>query len=143
MKWTPVVVAMLVGALALPPPAVVARPQEVASAPQKPEEVPTFGVGTTAVTLDVVVRAKKGRAVRTFQPFPRDPDLTRWGLDRAAAQGTTDFSSTREQTRGLVDPIPTAENTTNSASGASFSGPGAASAGAALGASAAAAALNQ
>src|SRR5260221_4201932 len=67
MKWTPVVVAMLVGALALPPPAVVARPQEVASAPQKPEEVPTFGVGTTAVTLDIVVRDKKGRAVRDLK----------------------------------------------------------------------------
>src|SRR5260221_3790171 len=67
MKWTPVVVAMLVGALALPPTAVVAGPQEVASAPQKPEEVPTFGVGTTAVTLDVVVRDKKGRAVRDLK----------------------------------------------------------------------------
>ena len=67
MKCTPVVVAMLAGALALPPNLAVAGPQEAASANQKPTEVPTFGVGTAAVTLDIVVRDKKGRAVRDLK----------------------------------------------------------------------------
>ncbi|PYQ01017.1 MAG: hypothetical protein DMF83_26625, partial [Acidobacteria bacterium] len=35
-------------------------------APPAPE-IPTFGVGTSAVTLDVVVRDKKGNAVRDLQ----------------------------------------------------------------------------
>jgi VWFA-related protein len=247
MKCTSVVVAMLAGALALPPTLAVSGPQEAAAASQKPAEVPTFGVGTAAVTLDIVVRDKKGRAVRdlkagdfevfedgvrqtidsfqvfgkpleegaavtapattpapvapapgaapglenrpqliafifdrltaaarnmahkaamtyldrghvegdlvgvfsidlalrTVQPFTRETDLIRAGLDRAASQGNTDFSSNREQTRDLIDSVSTAENTTNAASGASFSGPGAAAAGAALGAAAGAAALNQ
>jgi VWFA-related protein len=67
MKWTPFVVAMLVVSLALPPSAALAGPQEAAAASQKPAEVPTFGVGTAAVTLDIVVRDKKGRAVRDLK----------------------------------------------------------------------------
>jgi VWFA-related protein len=38
-----------------------------AQAPATPPEIPTFGVGTSAVTLDVVVRDKKGNAVRDLQ----------------------------------------------------------------------------
>src|SRR5712691_11332961 len=68
MKRMPLVVAMLVGVLRWPPGiAVVAGQQAASSTTQKPAEVPTFGVGTTAVTLDIVVRDKKGRAVRDLK----------------------------------------------------------------------------
>jgi VWFA-related protein len=64
MKSTPLVV-LLVAALALPPGRVAASPQ--ASATPAGQELPTFGVGTAAVTLDVVVRDKKGHAVRDLK----------------------------------------------------------------------------
>src|SRR5260370_2563092 len=67
MKCTPFAVAMLVGALAFPPAVAVPDLQEAAPATQNPTEVPTFGVGTAAVTLDSVVRDKKGRAVRDLK----------------------------------------------------------------------------
>src|SRR3989442_10864964 len=68
MKRMPLVVAMLVGVLPWPPSiAVVAGQQAASSTTQKPQEVPTFGVGTAAVTLDIVVRDKKGRAVRDLR----------------------------------------------------------------------------
>src|SRR5712691_3584498 len=68
MKRMPLVVAMLVGVLRWPPGiAVVAGQQAASSTTQKPAEVPTFGVGTAAVTLDIVVRDKKGRAVRDLK----------------------------------------------------------------------------
>src|SRR5439155_21353473 len=64
-------------------------------------------------------------ALRTLQPFTRERGLIRAGLERAASQANTDFASNREQTRDLIDSIATAENTTNAASGAAPSGPGA------------------
>src|SRR2546422_5932538 len=68
MKRMPLVVAMLVGVLPWPPSiAVVAGQQAASSTTQKPAEVPMFGVGTIAVTLDIVVRDKKGRAVRDLK----------------------------------------------------------------------------
>src|SRR6266545_5871158 len=68
MRRSPLVVAVLVNALALPAvPVVAAGPQAAPAVPRRPEEVPTFGVGTAAVTLDVVVRDKKGRAVRDLK----------------------------------------------------------------------------
>ena len=66
MRCPPFVVALLAHALALPPSLAVAAPQEAPPATQQ-TEVPTFGVGTAAVTLDVVVRDKKGRAVRDLR----------------------------------------------------------------------------
>jgi VWFA-related protein len=66
MRCTPFVVALLAHALALPPSLAVAVLQEAPPAAQQ-TEVPTFGVGTAAVTLDVVVRDKKGRAVRDLK----------------------------------------------------------------------------
>src|SRR5262249_13993388 len=62
------VVAVLAQTLATPPFVWAASPQQEPP-PPKPagEEVPTFGVGTAAVTLDVVVRDKKARAVRDLK----------------------------------------------------------------------------
>src|SRR5436309_8836051 len=68
MRGSPLVVAVLVNILALPAvPVVGTGPQDAPAVPQRPAEVPTFGVGTAAVTLDVVVRDKKGRAVRDLK----------------------------------------------------------------------------
>src|SRR6266496_5981545 len=68
MRRSPLVVAVLVQVLALPAvPVVATGPQEAPAVPQGPQEVPTFGVGTAAVTLDIVVRDKKGRAVRDLK----------------------------------------------------------------------------
>src|SRR6266581_2020014 len=68
MRGSPLVVAVLVNVLALPAaPVVGTGPQDAPGAPQRPEEVPTFSVGTAAVTLDVVVRDKKGKAVRDLK----------------------------------------------------------------------------
>ena len=58
-------VLLLVHSLALGPALGAADPQAPASRPTP--EIPTFGVGTSAVTLDVVVRDKKGNAVRDLQ----------------------------------------------------------------------------
>ena len=52
---------VLVYSLALGPTLSIAEPQ---TPPSRPPDIPTFGVGTSAVTLDVVVRDKKGNAVR-------------------------------------------------------------------------------
>src|SRR5438093_7025661 len=52
---------VLVYSLALAPTLSIAEPQ---TPPSRPPDIPTFGVGTSAVTLDVVVRDKKGNAVR-------------------------------------------------------------------------------
>ena len=234
MRRSPLVVAVLVHALAWPAgPVVATGPQDAPAVPPRLEQVPTFGVGTAAVTLDVVVRDKKGRAVRdlktsdfevfedgvkqtidsfrvfgrpldetapvaprpaaapapgpapapapaplpaiepedrpqiiafvfdrltatartmaqkaaltylekghvegdlvgvfsidlalrTLQPFTRETGLIRAGLERAASQANTDFASNRQQTRGLVDAISTAEQTTDAISNTSFSGP--------------------
>jgi VWFA-related protein len=56
-------VPLLVTTLALPP-ALGAVGQETPPPNPPGADVPTFGVGTAAVTLDVVVRDKKGKAVR-------------------------------------------------------------------------------
>ena len=56
---------LLVASLAVGPTLGIAGPQ--APAPPTPD-IPTFGVGTSAVTLDVVVRDKKGNAVRDLGP---------------------------------------------------------------------------
>jgi VWFA-related protein len=57
---------LLVPSLALAPVLGVAGPQ-ASAAPPTPE-IPTFGIGTSAVTLDVVVRDKKGNAVHDLGP---------------------------------------------------------------------------
>jgi VWFA-related protein len=60
-------VVPMVAFLVLPPaPGAWARPQEPPREAQAPA-IPTFGVGTAAVTLDVVVRDKKGNAVRDLK----------------------------------------------------------------------------
>ena len=56
MKATPAICAVLGLALAVP--------QALAQAPQAPPEVPVFGVESSVVLLDVIVRDKKGRLVR-------------------------------------------------------------------------------
>jgi VWFA-related protein len=62
MRSTRPAAVLLVQALALQPAlAVFAAAQQ--TTPERPAEIPTFGVGTAAVTLDVVVRDKKGNAV--------------------------------------------------------------------------------
>jgi len=63
MKCSPFVVAIVVSALPMDPSlALAGAPPETQQA-----EVPTFTVGTAAVTLDVVVRDKKGKAVRDLK----------------------------------------------------------------------------
>jgi len=57
---------LLAHSLALAPVRGVAGPQAPAAPPTP--EIPTFAVGTSAVTLDVVVRDKKGNAVRDLGP---------------------------------------------------------------------------
>jgi len=82
-------------------------------------------------------------ALRTLQPFTRDPDLIRAGLERAASQANTAFSADRERTRELVDSVTAGETTSSGASSAAPSGPGAASSGAAIGSAASGGALSQ
>ncbi len=251
MKCTRPIVALLAGVLPLQPARALAADPQAAPPARQAQEVPTFGVGTAAVTLDVVVRDKKGRAVRdlkasdfevyedgvrqtvdsfrlhgkaveeapvapppaappsaapaaavppvpaaaeaenrpqliafvfdrlsvsarnlaykaaltyldkghvegdlvgvftidlalrTILPFTREPGLIRAGLERAASQANTDFTSSRGQARDLIDTITTAERVADSTSGAAPSGPGAGQSGAGIAASAAASALNQ
>jgi VWFA-related protein len=67
MRSNRLVVAALVALLSLRPVLDVgATFQEPPASPQAPA-IPTFGVGTAAVTLDVVVRDKKGNAVRDLK----------------------------------------------------------------------------
>src|SRR5438445_7593809 len=109
MKWTPFVVATLAGALAVPPTVTRAGPQEVAPANQKPAEVPTFGVGTAAVTLDVVVRDKKGRAVRDLKAsdFEVFEDGVKQTIDSFQVFGKP-LEEGAEQPKDTVAPAPTA-----------------------------------
>src|SRR5262249_14663959 len=68
MRLVRAVVPLLVAALAGPPVRLGAQTQEPQPPPTPPAaDVPTFGIGTAAVTLDVVVRDKKGHAVRDLQ----------------------------------------------------------------------------
>jgi VWFA-related protein len=68
MKSNRVAVALLVSAVALQPIRVpAAEAQAAAPTAQAAPDIPTFGVGTAAVTLDVVVRDKKGRAVHDLE----------------------------------------------------------------------------
>ena len=61
-----VALVSLTSLLLLPPvPGGTAGPQEVE--PPKSQDLPTFGVATSAVTLDIVVRDKKGKAVRDLK----------------------------------------------------------------------------
>ena len=62
MKPTLPAVALLASALALAPVLALAVPAQ-----QPARELPTFGVGTSAVTLDVVVRDRRGNVVRDLQ----------------------------------------------------------------------------
>ena len=82
-------------------------------------------------------------ALRTLQPFTRDPELIRAGLRRAASQANTAFSADRERTRQLVDSVTAGEITSSGATSAAPSGPGAAASGAAIGSAAASGALSQ
>jgi VWFA-related protein len=82
-------------------------------------------------------------ALRTIQPFTREPSLIRVGLERAASQANTAFSNDREQTRQLVDSLSAAEDATAGAAGAAPSGPGASSSGSGMGSAMGAAAMNQ
>jgi VWFA-related protein len=67
MNCKPLVVVLVAGVLPLQPMlALAAPPPQVAGASQT-TEVPIFTVGTSAVTLDVVVRDKKGKAVRDLK----------------------------------------------------------------------------
>jgi VWFA-related protein len=79
-------------------------------------------------------------ALRTIQPFTRDTDLIRVGLQRAASQANTAYSGDRAQTRQLVDQVTAGEAVTNAATGAN-PGQGASSSG--IGSAAAAGALSQ
>ena len=65
MKRSSIVVALLLGAWPLHPGALAGPQAAPQAAPQA--DVPTFSVGTAAVTLDVVVRDKKGNAVRDLK----------------------------------------------------------------------------
>ena len=65
-KWNRLAAAVLIHAFPVQPllaltPGLQAPPP--ASEAPSPKELPTFGVGTSAVTLDIVVRDKKGHAV--------------------------------------------------------------------------------
>jgi VWFA-related protein len=82
-------------------------------------------------------------ALRTIQPFTTSRDMIRAGLEAAATQGNTTFSTGRERTRELVDVVSAGQSAAAAASGAAPSGPGANAAGASLGAAAAAGALSQ
>jgi VWFA-related protein len=82
-------------------------------------------------------------ALRTIQPFTTDRELVRAGLNGAASQGNTAFSSGRERMRELTDIVSAGERATEAASGAAPSGPGASTAGQSIAASAGAGALNQ
>ena len=62
-KWNRSAAAILLYALPVQPLLALPRPQE----PPAPQALPTFGVGTSAVTLDIVVRDKKGHAVRDLK----------------------------------------------------------------------------
>ena len=112
--------ALSVSALVLQPLAAMAQ----AAAPQTaPAEIPTFGVGTAAVTLDVVVRDKKGRVVpdlkasdfeiyedgvrqqvESFQVFGRPPEETA----ERAAEPTRAAPATPTPTAA---PVPTSSDT--------------------------------
>lgn len=68
MKVNRLAAAVLLHALPIHPLlAKTAVPQEAPPAPRSSQELPTFGVGTSAVTLDIVVRDKKGHAVRDLK----------------------------------------------------------------------------
>lgn len=64
MKFRPFLIVLLVGIMTLPG---VPAPTQEAPPPAPGPEVPTFATATSAVTLDIVVRDKKGRAVRDLK----------------------------------------------------------------------------
>jgi VWFA-related protein len=82
-------------------------------------------------------------ALRTIQPFTREPSLIRAGLERAASQANTAFGGDRARTRQLVDSVTAGQDASEGTSSAAPSGPGASAAGASIGASASAGALTQ
>jgi VWFA-related protein len=118
MKRSPIVVALLLGAWPLHPGA-LAGPQ---AAPQA--EVPTFSVGTAAVTLDVVVRDKKGNVVRDlkasdFEVFEdgvkqRVESFTVFGLptDEDVAKGDTPAAAPGAVTPAAPAALPAAPEET-------------------------------
>lgn len=68
MKVNRLAAVLLLHALPIHPLlAATAAPQELPPGPSSSQELPTFGVGTSAVTLDIVVRDKKGHAVRDLK----------------------------------------------------------------------------
>jgi VWFA-related protein len=67
MRRPPVVVALLVSTLTLEPHASWAGPQAAPAADARSQDVPVFSVATDAVTLDVIVRDKKGNAIRDLK----------------------------------------------------------------------------
>ncbi len=67
MRRPPVVVAFVVSAMTLQPLSSGAGPQAPPASEPRPQDVPTFSVGTDAVNLDVVVRDKKGNAIRDLK----------------------------------------------------------------------------
>ena len=82
-------------------------------------------------------------ALRTIQPFTREPSLIRVGLERAASQANTAFGGDRERARQIVDSVTAGEDGAAGATSAAPSGPGAAAAGSSIGAAASGAALSQ
>jgi VWFA-related protein len=101
-------VVVLVGALTLPPvQAAATGPQAAPPAKQKPEEVPTFGVGTAAVTLDIVVRDRKGRAVRDLKAsdFEVFEDGVRQTVDSFQVFGKPLDEGAAEQPRAAAAPV--------------------------------------
>ena len=82
-KWNCLAAAILLHALPVQPLLALPEPQEPPAAPAPaPKELPTFGVGTSAVTLDIVVRDKKGHAVRDLKAS--DFDILEDGVKQKA-----------------------------------------------------------
>jgi VWFA-related protein len=82
-------------------------------------------------------------ALRTIQPFTDSTGLIRAGLQRAASQANTSFSSDRASMRDLLDGAIAGQEAGDAAAGASPSGPGAATVGQGAGAAAASGAIAQ
>ena len=113
-KWNRLAAAVLLQALPAHPLLALTPDQEPPPAPPSSRELPTFGVGSFSVPLDIIVRDKKGHAVRDLKAsdFEVFEDGVKQKIESFEVYGRPPADAVKVEAKGApAEPAPAAPAT--------------------------------